>query len=260
MKKATLITHQGWADHFSSNGLVNYYSSLYDELVLFASTMQIAEMLKAIYSESKSVKVVVPRYVSNDAVNNRGVTCVKCHTEGSQQSCPRGSGSCEYIDYADYSDFENIKIGAFKGYPQWERYLRESKKSFAHCFYSYESLHPDLRIRNFRVSNVAQLDPPPNSYAVVHDDPTRGISIRESIKENHIQLNQLSKIMIDTITILENSKEIRLIDSSYSVFVYLLSFHNKKIASIPKHLHASVRSSRDVSIYSEPTPEMWSVL
>ena len=260
MKKATLITHQGWADHFSCNGIVNHYSSIFDELVLFAADNQLANMLAAIYSDSNNVKVVVPNYVSHDVVISRGETCIKCHTQGSPRFCPRGNGSCEYIDYSEYSGFENIKVGAFKGYPEWEKYVQGSQRSFAHCFYSYQNLPTSMRIDNFRISNVQQLESPHGSYSVLHDDQARGITIRERLKGNVVQLNQLSKVMIDTIDILENASEIRMIDSNYSVLIYLLSFHNQKIASIPKHLHSSARSFRDTSIYTDPIPRAWSVL
>jgi hypothetical protein len=117
-----------------------------------------------------------------------------------------------------------------------------------------------MRIDNFRISNVQQLESPHGSYSVLHDDQARGITIRERLKGNVVQLNQLSKVMIDTIDILENASEIRMIDSNYSVLIYLLSFHNQKIASIPKHLHSSARSFRDTSIYTDPIPRAWSVL
>ena len=258
--KATLVTHQGWADHFSCNGLVNHYSSIFDEVLLFAANEGLAEMLRAVYSEMRNIRVVVPRYVSHDHRSLRGETCIKCHTQGSSSACPRGSGICQYIDYSSYSGFENIKIGAFKGFPDWGRFVQESRQSFAHCFYSYESLSPDLRIDNFRISRVEQLKPPKNPYAAIHDDPDRGIKLGNVSTDNCIQLNQLSRVMIDTISILENASEIRVIDSNYSVLVHLLSFHNAKIASIPKYLHASARSSRDIEIYFNPTPKMWSVL
>lgn len=260
MKKATLITHQGWADHFSCNGIVNHYSSLFDELVLFAADKQIADMLSAVYCDSANIKVIVPKFSHYSSASSRGSTCVKCHTHGSPFFCPRGIGLCEYVDYSEYSDFENIKIGAFKGYVEWEKYLQKSQKSFSHCFYSYEGLSPDLRVDKFKVSGVKQLEHPSQSYSVIHDDRARGIVIEEKSNDNVIQLNQISKVMIDTIKILENSSEIRMIDSNYSVLVYFLSFHNQKIASIPKYLHASARKFRDISIYIDPIPEAWSVL
>jgi len=257
LKKATLITHQGWADHFSCNGLVNYYASIFDELTLFAADEKLAKMLEAIYFDMKNIKVVVPKFSSYNDIGSRGETCVKCHMQGSSSFCPRGESRCSFVDYSEYSGAENIKVGAFKGYPEWERYLQKSQESFAHCFYRYEGLPQSMRIENFKISNAQQIQPPSKSYSVIHDDRTRGIVIGEKIIGDAIQLNQLSSIMIDTIAILENSSEIMMIDSNYSVLVYLLSFHNQKIASTPKRLFASARSSRDVSIYNNPTPPMW---
>jgi hypothetical protein len=63
--------------------------------------------------------------------------------------------------------------------------------------------------------------------------------------------------MVDLIKIIENSKEIHLIDSSYSVLIYLLSFSNKKIAAIPKYLHTLNRTERDIGIYANPCAQNW---
>jgi hypothetical protein len=69
-----------------------------------------------------------------------------------------------------------------------------------------------------------------------------------------------SKIFIDQIKILENAEEIHLIDSSYSVMLYFLSFQNEKIKNIPKFLHSYSRNNRNINIYKDPQPENWIIL
>lgn len=257
MKKATLITHQGWADHFSCNGIVNHYAEKFDEITLFAIDKNVANMLAAMYFDKPNIKISIPHLTFFENVDTTYSTCMKCHMQGSSLFCPRQGGRCEYVDYSKYPGCKNIKIGAFKGYQSWERFMRSSTDSFAHCFYQYEGLSPKLRIEKFAVSSCSQLKFNSNNYSVIHDDPIRGIVIPRT-SESVVQLNQLSKTMIDTVEILENAKQIDLIDSNYSVLVYLLSFHNEKIASIPKTLHASARSNRDLGIYQNPVPKMWS--
>jgi len=70
-------------------------------------------------------------------------------------------------------------------------------------------------------------------------------------------LNGVSDMMLDQITILENAKEIHFIDSSYSVLIYFLSFHNEKIRNIPKYLHKYAMHGRDMGIYENKKPDNW---
>jgi len=259
MRKATMITHQGWADHFSCNGLTNHYSKKFDSLTLFAIDENVATMLRSMYSDNERVSVIVPETVGHDQINFGSETCIVCHTTGTKFGCPRFGGPCRYIDYSIYNGHENIKVGAFKDFKDWSTFLSNSKKSFSHCFYNYESLPDHLRISDFHFADVPQIEKPSEEYFVLHDDVQRGFLIQRP-SCNFVQLNQMSKIMIDTADIIKSSAQIHVIDSNYSVMIHLLSFHDQALAKIPKFLHASTRGARDIGIYTDPVPNEWRVL
>ena len=100
-----------------------------------------------------------------------------------------------------------------------------------------------------------------SEYIVLHDDKNRNKVINKEISDLKIyELNGSSDVFIDQIKILENAKEIHFIDSSWSVLIYFLSFHNEKIKLIPKFLHCYLHNDRDLEIYKNPIPENWNFI
>lgn len=98
-------------------------------------------------------------------------------------------------------------------------------------------------------------------YVIIHEDNKRKLRIDKS-KINRknliiINLNNISKIFVDYIKVIKFAKEIHLIDSSWSVLVYLLSC-NKHITT-PVYLNESsaIKNGRDVGIYKNPIPDNW---
>lgn len=258
--KATIITHQGWADFYSSNGLINHYAKLYEELVVFACDQKRKHMLTEMYLHIPNVKVAIPNTKERNDDNS---TCLICHTNLTKVTgpCPRESFQrCKFISYDQYTNYENIKIGAFKNFQQWIDHMAKSS-SFAHAFYSFENLDPSIRISSFSVADVTQ-DKIPYTlpYVAVHDDPLRGFVINLDRSLLTYNLNMKSETMIDQIKLIENANAIHMIDSNYSVLIYLLSFHNNKIKHIPKYLHSYTRTDRSLNIYTDPKPENWKVL
>jgi len=264
MSKATLLHHQGYGDYFSSNGLVNYYSKKYDELVLICADENRRIFAENMYKHLSNVKCVTTKKNNQNRFNS---SCLICHTRGNQGGqCPRYySYKCEYVDYENYTEgYENIKIGCFSNdIEQWDKCRLQQGDSFSHAFYLYHKIPIEYRIDNFSIFRDIELEKTTfkesklvdKDYIVIHDDPNRGITI--DLENDHIyNLNDKSKLFLDQIKIIENSKEIHLIDSSYSLLIYFLSFQNEKISSIPKFLYKN-RDGRDYDIYLDPKPENW---
>lgn len=260
-KKATILTHQGWADFYSSNGLINYYSSLYEQLIVLVYDQPRKKMVDEMFSEKTNVAcIVAPVYTKRKTSSD---TCIVCHTNHGDLYCPRQPYEpCKFVDYSSFSETEyvHIKIGCFKNFADWI-HLRDQSISFSHAFYEFEKISITNRIENFHISKVPQKETANEEYIVYHDDQHRGILIPPyKLPDNpfkKIQLNGISDIMVDQVNILENAKEIHLIDSNYSVMVYFLSFKNKKIANVPKFLHTYTRAGRDTDIYRNPVPPNW---
>jgi hypothetical protein len=264
MNKATLIPHQGWADFFSLNSIFNIYSKKFDEMKIFVSDEDRKKFLTNCLSHLKNVSVEVPHLTNYENVNRQ--TCIKCHTYGLFGGCPRQVGICEYVDYSQYQDYQtHIKIGAFKDYDSWEKH-KDSSTSFSNAFYTHEGLDLNERINSFKIYRDEEKEPSldiKGEYIACHEDVQRNIFLKKDrLSKNmfYYNLDKKSNLLTDQIKILEASKEIHFIDSSYSVMVYYLSFHNDKIKNIPKFLHSSSRTNRDTNIYQNPTPENWEII
>ena len=264
MSKATLLHHQGYGDYFSSNGLVNYYSKKYDELILICADENRKIFAEYMYRHLSNVKCVCE---DKNNQNSFDSSCVICHTKGNPRGrCPRDNNyMCEYINYEKYiEDYDNIKIGCFSEHiGKWDECRLHESHSFSHAFYLYHQIPIEYRIDNFSIFRDLKLEETTfnqskfvdKDYIVIHDDPNRGIKI--DLENDYIyNLNGKSKLFLDQIKMIENSKEIHLIDSSYSLLIYFLSFQNEKISSIPKFLYKN-RGVRDYDIYLNPKPKNW---
>jgi hypothetical protein len=267
--KATIIHHQGFGDLFTSNPLCMYYAKQFDELVVLVSTESRLKVVESMYRDFPNIKC----QLANLTNSYSGVeSCLNCMTLGKPDRCPRDGTKCIYIDYDNFQDYKNLKVGCFNDYRRWNSFLirqMRSGSSFSHCFYDYDGISLKDRVDLFQISRddsgddlyknlVSSIG---SEYIVVHDDPNRNLSIN-NLKSDvpKYYLNLKSKNMIDQLKIIQQSKEIHLIDSSYSVLVYFLSFSNKKIKQIPKFLHTLGRRDRDIKIYENPIPDNWQLI
>lgn len=270
MNKLAIIGHQGCGDLFSMNSIYNYYFNELSEGLIFARNRTIKNILEGIYNKKSNIQIEIPLLVDWQTESNE--TCIYCQQDGSLR-CPSGlSATCKIIDYEYYrsKNFKVIKLGAFNNYKKWDLFLNNERKlfsSFSHAFYKYEKIEIGQRIKLFEIyqdsEDISNFSSNNNSkYMVIHDDVKRGLGIsffeiwKHFFKKKY-RLNGISVNMVDQIRILENANEIHFIDSSYSVMIYFLSFHNEKIKNVPKYLHTLNRQDRDINIYLNPTPLNW---
>lgn len=262
MEKATIIHHQGFGDIFTNVSLCNYYSRNYESLVIFTTDHERKKIIDFIYKDNEKIKCIIPKFNTYDGTN----TCVKCMSKGMNYGCPRDiSQKCNIIDYNDYLDYDNIKIGSFNDYDEWEKF-KEKSFSFSHAFYEYANLNSETRIKEFKIFRDLELEKKifentnliEQKYIVTHQDRNRGFLLDENLikNKNQYDLERKSNLFLDQIKIIESAEEIHLIDSSYSVLIYYLSFHNEKIKKIPKFLHPHPHQ-RDFNIYKQPIAENW---
>lgn len=268
MKKATLIHHQGFGDLMTNNPLCNYFSEMFDELVIFVLDEARKEVVSEMYKHKPNIKCVIPNLLNENLYKSSCMICMAVDIPCRPESRYDGH---KYIDYSEWGDYEHIKIGCFKSeYKKWESFLysnMDKNISFSHSFYLYENIPLEVRNTYFSVyrdhknemNRMKEI--PSENYVVLHDDPERNLIIDRSKINNgfHIhQLNGSSKTMVDQITILENAQELHFIDSSYSVLIYFLSLTNEKIKQIPKYFHFYARKNK--MIYENPVPENWFIL
>jgi hypothetical protein len=270
LSNATIIHHQGFGDLFTNNAICMYYAQMFKTLTVFASSESRLRVIQEMYKDVPNIMCKIPditnKYDGKSA-------CLNCMTIGNPFSCPRDNTKCLYVDYTNYNNFENIKIGCFNDTVRWEEFLSKEiikGSSFSHAFYDYHKIPLLFRTNSFYISREILSESENynyvcstigSEYIVVHDDISRGYNIN-MINKNFptYYINGKSNNMINQISILENAKEIHFIDSSYSVLVYFLSFVNEKIKNKPKFLHLLNRNDRDTKIYTNPTPENWSII
>jgi hypothetical protein len=266
--RATLIHHQGFGDLFTNNSLCNFFSEKYDELLILVQDEKRKKILDYVYHDNHKIKCEVVKTLNENKFNS---CCINCMTLGNPLGCPKDGSDCIYVNYDEYPNYNHIKIGAFKeNYNEWDIFLKNNQsngKSFSHSFYEYENLDLSVRINFFNLSRNKKIEENKFSklnlseYIVLHDDKNRNKVINKEISDLKIyELNGSSDVFIDQIKILENAKEIHFIDSSWSVLIYFLSFHNEKIKLIPKFLHCYLHNDRDLEIYKNPIPENWNFI
>jgi hypothetical protein len=269
--ESLIIGHQGWADFFTQNALYNHYIDSSQKIKIAVIDEPRRAMMSKIFYDRVNTEVILPIFITANQLKAKkyiGIeTCVICHTNLGGEKCPRDPNTpCKFIDYEEYKGHKLIKLNAFNDYRKWSDFLSKNNHSFAHLMYLYEGLDPLKRINNFKIfrDQYSESDKfavfQEKEYILAHDDPGRNFVIPSTnFNQNiaKIDLNMRSEIMIDMLTAIENAKELHFIDSSYSVLIYLLSFSNEKIRSIPKYLYGLNRVNRDIGIYSDPKASNW---
>lgn len=264
--KATLIHHQGFGDLFTNNSLCHIYADKYEELVILTHTESRLKVLQSMYEQHSNIRCEKVDLVSS---YNGVDACLNCMTYGSPNWCPRDGSKCTFIDYDKFDGYNNIKIACFDNFSKWEKFYiaeRQAGSSFSHAFYKFHNISMEDRIDRFSVpQNTASqkevykgiIKKYGDEYIVTHKDTERNFVFNLSDNVVEYNLHSKSETMVDQISVIEGAKEIHMIDSSYSVLVYFLSFFNEKIRKTPKFLYTLGRHERDLGIYKNPQPENW---
>lgn len=235
-KEGLLYFHQGWTDIINCLALINYYVKLYDKIYLIVRN----DSKNIIDFYCKSINNIQILYVNKHIVDN-------CY-----------NGNPNIIDYIhnDYSITNNINIQRsskleYLFHGQLDKDRTDSYKNifcnnvnsqqmhFVRKFYEDYNIPYINRInlfefeRNYELEEIKYNDFI-NKYGlnyILHHE----INEKNNDKNNCIiNLNGISDVFFDMIKILENSKEIHLLDSVWGAFIYLLDakynlFKNKNI-------------------------------
>jgi len=268
MNKNYICIHQGYGDLFQNVGLINFYSQKCDKLYVFVLDENRRNVINAIFKNNDKISSVIPTFKTYQEVTHPR-SCFLCMTNGSYLNCPRNHKyRCKYIKSKDY-DGEIINIGCFKDSIKWENF-RNNQLSFAHSFYSYNNIDLNVRFENFILFNDVVEEEQVytdfvkkygEKYILIHQDPSRNLLLnyKKVLNKNLpcINLNCISSTFVNYTKVIKNATEIHLIDSSWSVFIYLLSY--KFLKNIPIFLNETylTRNGRDTNIYKNPTFQNW---
>lgn len=267
INEVNIIIHQGIGDIFNSIGLINYYSSLYEYINVIVLNELNKNIVNSIFFNRKKIKGIIPNF-TNYKNSKQPNTCIICMTNGQSNFCPRFPNcQCQYIDYSKLHG-NIIKIGSFNNYNEWEKF-KEKQISFADAFYLYNNLKSNYKLDFFKLNNNLEIEDIVyntfikkygTDYILIHEDNERNYFInRNKISNSNlpiINLNKISDNFVDYTKVLINAKEFHLIDSSWSVFIYLLSYKKLK-NNIYLNETLSHSLGRDTNIYKNPKFSNW---
>lgn len=210
MKKGCLYFHQGWTDIIGSLPLINYHAKNYNELVVI-----IREDSKPILDYYiNGIKNVIMYYVPKNILDT------------SMLQIPP-----EYdIVYHGYHDIHRTD--------KYKNKFRTETMYFAKGFYEYYDIPFIEKINCFELKRDNVLEESKykefiskygEDYVLYHDDQNTpggvtGINLYDIIKDkpNAINLNGITNNVFDFIKIIENAKELHLVDSIWAITCYLL--------------------------------------
>jgi hypothetical protein len=216
-------------------------------------------LLKALFTQKNITIKILNEQNLNELSNIHNIydgksTCINCHTLGNNNYCPRLLNTkCVYINYDLYNNYDNYKLNAFDDYYKWEKYY---KTNFLLSFYTYYNLTFKDCINNMNIKFIDKSYDNNCDYIVKHSDPSRRLNINLNTNLKIIELNNLSKNMIDTVNLINHAKEIHVIDSNYSVMIMLLQKKYNLFNNIPIFLYNY--PGRDNNIYFDLSSN-WSI-
>lgn len=211
--KGCLYFHQGWTDIINSLPLINYYSNKLEQLLLI------------IREDSKDI---VDYYTNG--IDNVNIMYIP-----------------KYVLDTNVIQLEDKSIDLlFHGYH--DRFRKEGDKFknkfgstdmyFAKGFYEFYDIPFIEKVNNFTLKRDIALEESKyqdfiakngTDYILYHDDQSTpggntGINLTELLKNNNntINLNSITKNVFDYVKVLENAKELHLVDSIWAATCYLL--------------------------------------
>lgn len=260
MKKACVYFHQGWTDIIMCLALINYYKAKYDEIyVLIRSDAK--GILDYYVRTLEGVHIV---YIKTD--NGRFYGGFQKfdgeqveYLENGSIAIPNG------FDIMFHAEHDMYRDDKYKHY--WYQPNKKPTRHFSEAFYLYYDIDFSVRVDYFGLDRDLDLEDETyqefiknngKDYIVFHDDEINSqhgshhistkIEFVDKIEGvNYINLNKKSKIFFDYIKIIQNAKEIHLVDSIWAAVCYQLDtryglFKDKKIKVYCKRGHQQLFS------------------
>lgn len=217
MNKACVYFHQGWTDIICQLSLVDYYLSKYDSIKLIVRSD--AESLIKFYLRDKNVELCL---IETDNGRHLNHDYLK-YTEG-----------CDIMFHGqhDIHRIDKYKHSMHGPNPKGFDF-------FIEAFYGCYDIDYNVRVDYFNITRDLHLENKVyqefinehgSDYVLYHDDENNHlngihhISTKLDIKSeyNCINLNKISNTLFDYIKVIENAKELHLIDSIWGAFCYQL--------------------------------------
>jgi hypothetical protein len=219
--QAFLLFHQGWTDVFNCLALITHYSKSYENLnvIIRDDALPIVQFyLRNTNVNIKTVKKEVLDIMSEEITPDEKNLLKLYHGDWDIYR------KDEYKDAFQKSD----KFFVEKFYTEYNiPYLTR-----VCCFtFSRDLIAENMIYDNF-IKKIG------NDYILTHVDPARTLNIPTIYSTSAIfNLNGVSTVFFDWIKVLENAKEIHLIDSVWSSFIYQLDAKYGIFKKIPIYIY-----------------------
>jgi len=222
MKTLLFFVYDAFGDWISTNGMIRYLSKQYDKVYLVHDTPVVIPFTSHMFRDNHKI---IPIHGSALSEESYDVIDVRIHEIN---YCPANNGTY----FNKLNKFED------NSFPITDN---------ASAFYAELGLNPEIRISHFFYERDYEKEEElfkslnlPSEYSVICEMNEGSIN-REYIKHDKIvNLHNLTDNFTDTLKIIENAKDIHLIENSISLFVYHTQ-HIGKMNLVPIHLHAYAR-------------------
>lgn len=222
MNNGTMLFHQGWTDIINCLPLINFHEKKYEKINLI-----VREDSKPIIDFYISqFENVFPIYIDKFRLDNQ-----------------------LHLIVPNFKDTDILFFGLHDGYRN-KSYVNQFLNSkpntfFVEKFYTCYDIDYINRVESFEIKRDFNnenkmydefVSKHGTNYILYHEDFGRNIILNKSeFNKNYksVNLDKISYVFFDFIKILENAKEIHLIDSVWSAIVYLLDSKYKLFKNIP---------------------------
>ena len=222
MKTGTMLFHQGWTDIINCLPLVNFFSKDFEKINLI------------VRDDSKPI---IDYYLSQFS---------------NVESCYYNKVELDNIlgeITQKYNDTEILYFGVHDTFRK-NKYVNSFLNSkpndfFVKKFYTVYDIEYSNRVSSFEIKRDIDLEEKlyndfiltnGNDYILYHEDADRNIILdKTKFNSNYkwVDLNKSTYTFFDYIKVLENSKEIHLIDSVWAAIIYLLDSRYGLFSHIP---------------------------
>jgi hypothetical protein len=239
-KKCIILFHQGWTDIILCIGLVFYNLKYYDEIYLLIRDDS-KDMINFIFRNNDNVKTI---FIKNDLLNNSNVRKNYIYNIASKYSISNDNillyGGClTHCGYGKHNNYKSINCN-------------EGSKDYFYSTYNIDSIEC---INSFNISRDYTLENNKyeeiiskigNNYVIVFNDIKRNLFINNNYIVNKelptFNLCESSTICFDMIKVINESKEIHILSTFWSLIIYNLQKKYNLFMNIPIYFHNEVRN------------------
>lgn len=233
-EKCIIMFHQGWTDIILCIGLVFYNKNLYKniELVIREDSK---ELIEFIFKDYDCIKL---NFIDKKLLDNFFY---------------RNSLFLNYKNNNyDVNIYGGININHPKNYVIGDKYY----------FYKAYNINENLSINNFIIKRNYKIEEEKyndiiknigDNYVIIFDDKSRNLCINfdKIVNKNLPRFNlcNSSKICFDMIKIIENSKELHILSTFWSLIIYQLQKKYDFFKNLSIYFHDSVRPGYYKTLY-----------